>query len=170
MLKKCVLLFALCLSLCSSVLYANEAKANWILQKFMQVEKNLASFNKQIIEIPNQSSEGGSLEVYRQGSTLKKVVITSYGEMGKSEDNYYFETNELILCRSISEQYQLTNEGKISDKKQIVKQYYLFDQGSLVKPNANEQFNQQYSSQGRAKRNMLIYFLNLALNAKSKTT
>ncbi len=169
MLKKCVLIFVLCLSLSNGVLYADEAKSNWILQNFMQVEKNIASFNKQTIEIPSRSSEGGSLEVYRQGSTLKKVVITSYGEMGKSEDNYYFETNELILCRSISEQYQLTNEGKISDKKQTVKQYYLFEQGSLVKPNASEKINQQYSSQGRAKRTMVLYVVNLGLISKSKT-
>ncbi len=128
-----------------------------ILNKFMAIEKQVANYKKK-----NLSLNKTLITVWYQDNNIKKVLIESENEMGNMQDNYYLDENELILCRSITNNFSLEADGKLSKEKKIDKQYLLYQSGELVKPSSSPQINNKYLELGIAKRTLLIETLAIA--------
>lgn len=157
MLKKIILLAGLLIMQSSIASLAD--KRQEILSQLIKIEKSVAEYQTKKFAVNDLSSEGGEIEIFYQKSIIKKIAMTILGETGKIQDTFYFDKGELFLCRSVEERYQLTADGQISDDKKISKQYYLFDNGDLIKPNAKTEASQQYIKKGADKRSLLLEVL-----------
>ena len=136
--------------------------AERILKKFMAIEKQTIDYKKKTF-ILNKNI----ITALYQGNVIKKIIIETENEIGTTQDNFYLDNNELILCRSITSNMSLGADGKLSKAKKSDKQYLLYQAGELVKPSSNLQINQKYLDLGIAKRNLLIETLAKAFIADS---
>ncbi len=69
-----------------------------IREKFGVINYNSTSYKKITKDVMGESTQGGGLEAYFKDRELRKIVVTYYGEMGKSSQEYYFWDNELFFA------------------------------------------------------------------------
>jgi len=62
-----------------------------IRREYAAVNAGLARCEHREQDVFGMSTEGGSLEVYRCGGTIRKLVATFYGETGQSREEWYLE-------------------------------------------------------------------------------
>ena len=87
MIKKCyqktLLVFILLFSM--AVYAADQQKANpqaqWVLTKFIAIEKQVKNLHKKSFPLGNFYSEESGLDVYSSHGILKKAVITYYDDV-----------------------------------------------------------------------------------------
>jgi hypothetical protein len=60
-----------------------------IRREFAAVNAILPRCSRQTLDIWGQSAEGGSLETYRCGGEIRKLVATWYGETGQAREEWY---------------------------------------------------------------------------------
>lgn len=125
-----------------------------ILKKFMTIEKHSHDYKQRKLSL-NKTL----IRMWYEDSNIKKVLIETKDELGTTQDNFYFDKNALILCRSITNNFSLGADGKLSKEKKLDKQYLLYKAGELVKPSSSPNINQHYLDLGIAKRNLLIEIL-----------
>ncbi len=68
-----------------------------IRKKFQEINSRERSLKKVTKDILDESSEGGQADVYYDGDSLKKIIITHYGEMGKITMEYYIEDGSVFF-------------------------------------------------------------------------
>ena len=153
--KKTLGWLLVCLLPFSVVIASPQEEANAILKTFVAIEKS-----KNELNIKNKTlSDGTMISFWSNKSQLKKLVIQSKDEFGKTADHYYFESGALILCRSIHDYYPLDAKGQQSSELKTDKHFLLYKQAELIKPNADAPSNQAYVDLGIEKRNTLINYL-----------
>lgn len=66
-----------------------------------QLAKTIDSkqLEEQNYELTDETTEGGELLVYLENGSLVKMTAKYYGEMGRREESYYFENDQLMLAR-----------------------------------------------------------------------
>jgi hypothetical protein len=79
------------------------AAINQRASKYRRVRKELAGF----------SLEGGELTAYFDGPAIVKIVATHYGEMGRTQEEYYFERGKLIFAFAKVFHYARPMSGKV---------------------------------------------------------
>ena len=60
-----------------------------IRREYAAVNALLPRCSKQTLDIFGESTEGGSLEVYRCGGEIRKLAATYYGETGQTREEWY---------------------------------------------------------------------------------
>jgi len=60
-----------------------------IRREFAAVNAMLPRCSKQTLDIWGESTEGGSLDVYRCGGEIRKLAATYYGETGQAREEWY---------------------------------------------------------------------------------
>jgi hypothetical protein len=94
--------------------------------EYAEINKAAASFRVERKNVYGQSSEGGQLEKYYDDKTLRKAVLTLYGETGKIISEYYFMNAELILVNDKEARYKSAiYEGKPEIKSTEENKYYF---------------------------------------------
>lgn len=68
-----------------------------IKKQFYEINSNCSSFSMIEKNIYNETSEGAYIIAFYKIDELKKIIATYYGEMGKSEYEYYFYNGEVIF-------------------------------------------------------------------------
>ena len=116
---------------------ASQQQVNKILGQFVAIEKNKTSFliRSKIIDSDNK------LELWSKDGMLKQVIIHSKNMLGHSEDHYYFNEQQLILCRSIIEALPLEASGQLGEKATVEKHYLLYQNAELINPSAQGAVN-----------------------------
>lgn len=124
-----------------------------IRQKFKEINQNTASYQAKNIELMGESTEGGKLTSYYQNKALKKVVVSYFGEMGKSIEEYYFSENNVFFVFTQEYSYDKPIHVKDSRVVKVEEDRYYFHNSKLVRwldPNqekiAQSKFKQKESA------------------------
>ncbi|MBU1075853.1 MAG: hypothetical protein KKH98_01080 [Spirochaetes bacterium] len=140
------LIFIFC-TLFSEGLYASDKEdkiISLIRDNYVQINSNIGKFRLVTKEFSGESTEGGSAEIYYKDKTAVKIVITYYGEMGKSIEEYYFSEEKLIFVFVRDYQYnrpiyfdaQYASENNdeafdIEKSKVLESRYYFHNEGLI---------------------------------------
>ena len=69
-----------------------------IRAKYSEIRANLNSYDTTMIEIWDESAEGGEAIVYYESGKLKLIEVIWLGETGKNQIEYYFNDGKLIFA------------------------------------------------------------------------
>lgn len=157
MLKKLILLLAVYSA--AAVCQPFEVVSKQIFKKLVAIENQLSQLTKKERALGSFDSDDTHLTLYYQGKQLKKAVIY-YADIGSNKvDHYYFANNQLFLCRSLVQEQTDETEAKNTTAN---KAYYLYQQGSILRPPSSGQVQQTYMIKAKQKRNKLISALALS--------
>lgn len=73
--------------------------------KYTEIRSNLDSYDTTMIEIWNESTEGGQATAYYDSGNLKLIEVVWLGETGKNQIEYYFNDGKLIFAFHQSFEY-----------------------------------------------------------------
>lgn len=110
-----------------------------IQSDFLKINKDLNLYRKKSREAFGFSAEGGNVIGYYDKNTLKKIHCTFYGEMGKTEADYYFNNKGLFFLYKKEVFYDkpmYLKDFKIKNLTEM--RYYLYTTKvikSIAKPN-----------------------------------
>lgn len=78
----------------------NDSTEIWVRkinEEYASINNDSARYRKEKKEVFDQSSEGGNVVKYYDDKTLRKIVLTLFGESGKLMSEYYFMNQEVIF-------------------------------------------------------------------------
>ena len=86
--------------LTSNFLFAQdrESLVKDIRSKYTEIRANLDSYDTTMIEIWDESAEGGQATAYYESGNLKLIEVVWLGETGKNQIEYYFNDEKLIFA------------------------------------------------------------------------
>ena len=86
--------------LTSNFLFAqdNDSLVKDIRLKYTEIRANLDSYDTTMIEIWDESTEGGQATAYYDNGDLKIIEVLWLGETGKKQIEYYFNYRKLIFA------------------------------------------------------------------------
>lgn len=76
------------------------------------------------------SLEGGQLIAYLDGPAVVKLVVTHYGEMGRTSEEYYYSNGKLIFVFEKVSHYNKPMSGKVI---RTVENRYYFDNDQMIR-------------------------------------
>ncbi|MCW4467782.1 hypothetical protein OGH69_02305 [Flavobacterium sp. MFBS3-15] len=71
------------------------------------IRKNLSAFRVKTVDIPDESTDGGEMKGYYDGTVLKYIEATWFGESGKRVTEYYFDKGRLIYVSDRNFEYNV---------------------------------------------------------------
>ena len=77
---------------------ATDSLVKDIRSKYIEIKTNLDSYDTTMVEIWDESTEGGQGTAYYDNGNLKLIEVIWFGEMGKNQIEYYFNDGELIFA------------------------------------------------------------------------
>lgn len=105
-----------------------------INEQYAKINSKIATYNKVVRDVYDESSEGAVLIVYYDDKNLKKIVGSYFGESGKSNVEYYFGDGNFFFVFSRQFLYKkplsMDHSGRIKNTE--VDRYY-FSNGELIK-------------------------------------
>ncbi|MDF2188375.1 hypothetical protein [Paraflavitalea sp. CAU 1676] len=116
---------------------ANGITTDSINKILTNIRKNYTNINSKLTglkivkdEIEGESTEGGSIEKFYDGDSLRKAIVIYYGELGKAILEYYFVRDaELFFVYERRENYDKPiSAGKINIAKTEESRYYFNNQ------------------------------------------
>ena len=123
-----------------------------INEKVERIENDKQKYGKLEQDIFGKSSEGGVMMSYYEGSLLKKVKVTYYGEMGNATFEYYMNEGSVIYIRKEHVSYDKPmnfDDSKIASVEESI--YYFINQelfqwkdhqGKVISPKS-DRFNKE---------------------------
>ncbi len=103
--------------------------------QYQRIHDHLSGYTKQHVELNDVSAEGTVAEIYRDShGAVRLVNVTSFGEMGKSEEAYYFHHNKLFFLYAVTTRYNAPfyAEGQFDPKRsKIFRDRYYFVHGKM---------------------------------------
>ncbi len=134
------LFFVLSLNSC------REDDINDTIKECKNINEHLTSYQQKTIDLPAQSTEGGSVTFYSKDEKLAMVRAVYYGESARSDARYYFKDDNLISV--IQEEYTYNRPIYVTEERakadgdstwyddsktvRTTNRYYFYD-GDMVK-------------------------------------
>ena len=90
-------------------------------------------------DINDRSEEGGILKKYYEGQTLRKAMLTLFGETGQSITEYYFSNGTLIFVNDFVKTYTgPVNVSKGETQSTETNKFYLNNEKKLIRWQDND--------------------------------
>jgi hypothetical protein len=106
------------------------AKINFIKARFAEINNDLKSFKKVIVQDTAETTEGNEVIKYFNGNEIKKINATYYGETGKAIEEYYFFNKKIIFYYGVEYRYDVpiyVNNGHVKVVSIKETRYYFKD-------------------------------------------
>ena len=139
--KKCIVLAVFiiaCLTGCStgntpqtSFTEFNHHAASY----FREFYNENSTYTKKQCDISGLSTEGGVVEGYFDGEILKRIKLTLFGELAKSECNYYIIDDKNIYAVLITYEYDTIAYENPKIIKDYLTEFFIMDE-KVMKYNA----------------------------------
>ncbi|HEX8096459.1 MAG TPA: hypothetical protein VF507_00425 [Pyrinomonadaceae bacterium] len=97
---------------------------------YATINKGVARYRKVKKDLSGYSTEGGTLEAYFDGASVKKIVATFYGEGGKAVEEYYYWDDQLIFVYRKESRYSAPSSGKVVS---ATEDRFYFNGGRLIR-------------------------------------
>jgi hypothetical protein len=101
-----------------------------IRSQYAAINKNVGRYKKVKRNLPGYSAEGGTMDAFFDGKSLKKIVAHFYGEMGRTDEEYYFWGDKLIFVFGRESNYDRPLSGKVVSKKE---NRFYFNDGQMIR-------------------------------------
>ena len=101
-----------------------------IRSQYASINKNIRRYKKVKKELSGYSAEGGTMEAYVEGGSLKKIVAHFYGEMERADEDYYFWNDQLIFVFRRDSAYSRPMSGKVVSTKE---NRFYFNNGRMIR-------------------------------------
>ena len=133
--KKLPVVFTLLIVIVACSSYAlgqaqSESSINNIRRQYAAINKRSSRFKKVKKELSGFSLEGGQLIAYLDGPAVVKLVVTHYGEMGRTSEEYYYSNGKLIFVFEKVSHYNKPMSGKVV---RTVENRYYFDNDQMIR-------------------------------------
>ena len=76
----------------------NDSLVKDIRLKYSEIRANLDTYDTTMVEIWDESTEGGQATAYYDNGNLKLIEVVWLGETGKNQIEYYFSDGQLIFA------------------------------------------------------------------------
>ena len=127
--KRLFVTLAILISIASSVAAfatpQTEKEIQSTRQSYAAINRNQARYRKVKKELSGFSTEGGVLTAYFDGPNIVKILATYYGEMGRTNEEFYYRDGELIFVLRTELNYNRPLSGKVVSKK--LNRFYFND-------------------------------------------
>jgi hypothetical protein len=101
-----------------------------IRDRYADVRRRLPSFREVTRDVTGLSTDGGTLQAFFDGQTLKLVRATIYGETGRADREFYYdESGRPFFVLEVESRYG-TPLGAAAAKQEY---RYYFDDGRLIR-------------------------------------
>ena len=107
----------LVLALFISVAVTKIANIDDIKSKFQKIHTKEKSYSKKEKEIDDISTEGAQATYFYDKNNLKLIKVDIYGEMGKEEQDYYFDNGKVFFIYTKEISYNAPMYVKAFSKK-----------------------------------------------------
>ena len=104
-----------------------------IRKEFAGINAESKKYRLVLKDIRGLSTEGGELKSYYDGDELKKSVLTLFGEMGRSVNEYYFAGEQVFFCYERHIEYDKPMYMKEMRIKKIEENRYYFNNEKLIR-------------------------------------
>jgi hypothetical protein len=78
-----------------------------IRHKYAEINSNISQYKCITKSKEYDQGEGGDIVSYLYRDSVKLIIDTDYGEMGKQRTEYYYDKNEIIFIYSVHYKYQV---------------------------------------------------------------
>lgn len=85
------------------------------------------SYTYQDYQIKNLSSEGGTAEVLFKGKNIKSIVLTLYGELGKTETQYFMIDKNMIYIIQKTYEFNTIIYRSPSIEQVHIKEFFIYN-------------------------------------------
>ena len=109
---------------------SDTTRINFIKTQYAEINRNLNLYKKVVKTDTTETTEGNEILLYYNGSEIKKITVTYYGETGKVLDEFYFFNNKLIFCYCTDYHYDASinsTKGKVKVVSTTEERFYLHD-------------------------------------------
>lgn len=126
-------------------LYADELIDN-IKNEYKAVKGELPYFSVDSLNYPEKSTEGSNLKIYKnEKDEIRLLVLSIYGEMGQSKEEYYIKNDSLFFLFVEIQRYnvpfyvdsikakELNCEPYSMEKTRFFEHRYYFKEGKMLK-------------------------------------
>lgn len=103
-----------------------------IIAQYQTIESESDNYTREVIELPDVSTEGGEIIYHYKGQEIKKIVENIYGELGRAESTYYFWDAQLFFVFTQDYKYEKPVYMEDNSIKEIVENRYYFHNGKLI--------------------------------------
>jgi len=103
----------------------SETDIQSIRQSYAAINRKQARYRKVKKELSGFSAEGGVLTAYFEGANVAKMLATYYGEMGRTNEEFYYRDGKLIFVLRTELNYNRPLTGKVVSRK--VSRFYFHD-------------------------------------------
>ena len=103
----------------------SETDIQSIRQSYAAINRKQARYRKVKKELSGFSAEGGVLTAYFDGQNIVKMLATYYGEMGRTNEEFYYRDGKLIFVLRTELNYNRPLSGKVVSRK--VSRFYFHD-------------------------------------------
>jgi hypothetical protein len=101
-----------------------------IRSRYTQINKNLSRYRKVKKELSGYSAEGGALEAYFDGDSIRKIVANHYGESGRAVEEFYYWDERLIFVFRKDFRYDKPLSGRTVSSQE---NRFYFDNNRLIR-------------------------------------
>lgn len=101
-----------------------------IRSQYAAINKKVGRYKKVKKDLPGYSAEGGKMEAYFDGNSIKKIVAHFYGEMGRTDEEYYYWNDKLIFVFRRESNYARPLSGKVVSTKE---NRFYFNNGQMIR-------------------------------------
>ena len=101
-----------------------------IRSQYASINRNVRRYKKVKKELSGYSTEGGTMEAYVDGASVKKIVAHFYGETGRADEEYYFWNDQLIFVFRKDSTYSRPLSGKVVSTKE---NRFYFNNGHMIR-------------------------------------
>jgi hypothetical protein len=112
---------------------AVESQVRAIREEFNKINSDSAKLRVVKKDIMDESTEGGEIDKFYEGKTMRKAILLCYGETGKSSAEYYFLNNQLIFLYTRYTTYTKPFYIKGYKIARIDENRYYFYNGKLIR-------------------------------------
>jgi hypothetical protein len=102
-----------------------EKEIQSIRQSYAAINRKQARYRKVKKELAGFSAEGGVLTAYFDGQNIVKMFATYYGEMGRTNEEFYYRDGQLIFVLRTELNYNRPLSGKVVSRK--LSRFYFRD-------------------------------------------
>ena len=107
-----------------------EKELQSIRQSYAAINRKQARYRKVKKELSGFSAEGGVLTTYFEGPNIVKILATYYGEMGRTNEEFYYRDRKLVFVLRTQLNYNRPLSGKVVSTK--LDRFY-FNQDKLIR-------------------------------------
>ncbi len=110
-----------------------ESQVRAIREEFNKINADSAKLRVVKKDIMDESTEGGEIDKFYDGKTMRKAILLYYGETGKTSDEYYFLNDRLIFLYTRYTTYTKPFYVKGYKIARIDENRYYFYNGHLIR-------------------------------------